>query len=710
VRRRALVIAAMLTVVGLAACHSGSEGGGLISTADTPRTPLDVAGARVETFAPALTSMVAGRADAAAHDSFARALVNGGAELEDVDASLRGLVVELYTERGHGPVLVSPEGLTPSGEAVLAALEDSWAHGLWPSDYGVETARGALEALRRAHVALVESETFALTAQEREALAEALAQRPELLERDDTELTVPVLDMILSPGEGYSPAPTALAAYQRRVEARQGESAAAARAELALAVGFLRYAWDQRFSNPHWFPAALAEDPPALREAQREAMREAFRQGVELGFGDVLAALPPHYEQYGRLVEAHRRYRGFVAAGGWATDLEEVELRPGASHDVVPRLRERLAAEGYFEGDLTSRVFDSAIREAYQHYQHTHQFDDNGQLRRGEVRSLNVSALDRAQQIAVTLQRWRESWITDDPTFIFVNVPDFHAEVWRDGVRDMRFRIIVGSTQRIRSRTTGELTYARATPDVHELLRYVVFNPYWNVPQGIMMEEYDPHLVENPNWYEENGYEVLYNQRGNRWVRQLPGPQNALGVVKFLFPNEHDVYLHDTPNRHLFRRAQRTFSHGCMRVEDPMELAYYLMWHDRGWDRERVDQVRGFVNGALPHPLPNNLWDRWFSLRTPIPVHVEYYVVRVDDDGWTHFNGDIYRRNVERIEERARREMDEIARVAVGRVTSGVGASVLSLGEARDRGVRSAHRALEHGQAAVESETDLVID
>jgi murein L,D-transpeptidase YcbB/YkuD len=347
-----------------------------------------------------------------------------------------------------------------------------------------------------------------------------------------------------------------------------------------------------------------------------------------------------------------------------------VDIRAGREYEIIPALRRRLAAEGYFDGDLESIEYDRPIRDAVERYQVTHQYRDNGRLTEPMVDSLNTPAADRVGQIAVSLQRWRESMVGNDAYYLFVNVPDYHTEVWREGRREMRFRTIVGSTQHFTRRETGEVVYRRATPFLDRTMRYIVFNPYWNVPQSIMLNEYDPNLEENPLWYEKNGYEVMYNENGTRWVRMLPGPGNALGEVKFLFPNEHAVYMHDTPNRALFERTNRAFSHGCMRIEDPMALAEYLLGQDRGWDRDRVDRAR--EDGT----------EQWVTLRSPVAVHVEYYVVRVDDDGNANFLSDLYRRDQPLLAARAAQVTSALVDDALHSVRVGVENALVRASEA----------------------------
>jgi len=570
----------------------------------------------------------------------------------------RDLLRTLYADHYGETAFVDETGPTESGITVYAALVDADAHGLMPARYNAPRAADALARLEASTAALAGRAHATLSAEEREGLIDVLVAEADLMAAPDDTVRHDLSLRIFrpSPTTADSLAPQLLAELEDYLAQRREQLDARVELELALADGFLGYAYDMRWFNRVWYDESLTEDDVIFEGAVREVLIGAFDSGRKDGFEPVLAALEPHHDQYPRLVEAHRRYRTIAAAGGWPTDLEEARLRRGREHDIVPRLRERLHIEGYFDGDLASPVYSSDVQAALEAYQNTHQFGDDGQLEGGVVDSLNRSATYRAQQLAVTLQLWRESEIGDDEYYIFVNPNDFHAEVWNRGERGMRFRTIVGATNRAYS---GR--WLRATPELHERLRYIVFNPYWNVPQGIMTREYDPNLEEDPLWYENNGFEVMFNENGTRWVRQLPGPGNALGMVKFLFPNEHDVYMHDTPNRRLFRRVTRAFSHGCVRVEDPFDFAEYLLEQDRGWDRDRIDEYR--AEGV----------EEWLTLRTPVDVHFEFYSVRIDDDGHANFLSDLYRNIRPRMAERLAQEL------ALG-VAESAPAQVLALG------------------------------
>ena len=258
--------------------------------------------------------------------------------------------------------------------------------------------------------------------------------------------------------------------------------------------------------------------------------------------------------------------------------------------------------------------------------------------------SLNVPAIERWHQIRLALQRWRESRVGADKHYVHVNIPDFHAEVWEHGERKLRFKVVTGATRKKRNKKSKELEYIHATPRFSATLQYIVFNPYWNVPPSIRKKELQPKLEENPDYYEEKGYEVIVDDNGYEFVRQKPGPKNALGRVKFLFPNPYSVYLHDTPDKHLFDHPFRAYSHGCVRVQDPMKFAHYLLDLDgRLSDEERRKK-------KLEEYYAKDT-ETWFRLRQSLPIHLEYFVVRVDDDGHANFLADLYRLDSPREEE-----------------------------------------------------------
>lgn len=445
----------------------------------------------------------------------------------------------------------------------------------------------------------------------------------------------------------------------RQLATKFSESAIAApELEILLAAGWLQMAEEMRLGNFYFIPRDVRQerewnihDPSQRETILEEHLRNAFAEARHEGFVEVMSRLEPPSEQYGRLKGSLARYLGYVEQGGWRElDVSPNALRPGVTSDSVPSLRQRLHSEGFLDADeLEGEEYDATLRQAVLQYQHTHQLTENGQVDRMTLTSLNVPAERRAAQVAVSLQRWRESTIGADfeRRHIRVSLPDFHAEIWEGPERLMRFRTVIGSTRRIRNPRTGRMELATATPTFYRSLRYVVFNPTWNIPPGIRARDYDPLIEENPNYLEENGYQLIVGADGNEFIRQPPGPSNPLGRVKFLFPNEHHVYMHDTPSRHLFSHPIRAYSSGCIRVQGAMDFAELLLRLDRGWNDRRIES---YIEEQFDDP--DN--ERWTTLITPIPVHIEYYVVRGDDDGETHFLADIYRWDVERVDDMER--------------------------------------------------------
>jgi len=286
--------------------------------------------------------------------------------------------------------------------------------------------------------------------------------------------------------------------------------------------------------------------------------------------------------------------------------------------------------------------FDEPLSEAVEAYMVGHQLDPKRGLYKELFSSLNVSAEQRLKQIDLTLQRWRESRIGDDPDYVFVNIPDFHAEVWRDGKRAMRFRIVVGNTTRECDPETKSWKYANATPLQSARMTYVTLNPFWNVPPRILEEELLPEQLEKEDYFEKLGIERV-TIRGEEVVRQKPGEDNALGLVKFMFPNPHSTYMHDTNKKAFFSYPVRAFSHGCMRVQDPMNLLEHVLTEDGQYDAAKIDKI--FEDNKRSEEKKETT----LTLKTPIPVHVEYYVVRVNDEGHAEFLSDIYKYDRDRI-------------------------------------------------------------
>lgn len=537
---------------------------------------------------------------------------------------------EFYGSRDYRPVFTNAEGLPNfRGRAVVEALTGAEDHALNERKYArptllhrIRLQGELLAAWRQLPVPRPDSDGWA-------TLDELVAA--DELDGSDNRVAA-VLDRVLPDRPESleaSPLPELSAAWLDRLRIARAIAGNRAAVELQLADAWADWAYDMHDFN------YVAVNPDAEDDEQRDIIRDQMRASLDemaaatdmTGARAVVDDRIPPFVQYERLQGARRRYLEIVEAGGWQ-EVNPTSLSRGSHGAVVEELKARLAAEGFFEGEMNDR-YDADLEEAVRNYQETHQMEVTGRTSREFWSSLNVPAEQRLAQIELTMQRWRESRIGESEYYVHVNIPDFHAELWRNGVMERRFRIVVGNTHQMCR--DGRMQYVNATPIQSAEMSYVILNPYWNVPSRIMREELLPAAVENPNFFAENGYEYITLENGATLVRQMPGENNALGAVKFMFPNEHDTYMHDTPRRQFFNYPVRAFSHGCMRVQDPLGLLEHVLRNDNQWDPDQIERLRESGRESR------------LNLREPIPVHIEYFVVRVDEDERVHFNADIYR-------------------------------------------------------------------
>ena len=394
----------------------------------------------------------------------------------------------------------------------------------------------------------------------------------------------------------------------RAAAAGRGELApeAAAELEVVAADAFVLY--------------ALHLGRGKVRE-ERIAGWHVDRPDVELGSRLARAAdadperaldgLLPLHPGYGRLREELRRLRGLAAAGGWPAVSPGPSLRAGEEGSRVLELRRRLLASRDLEA-AEAGGFDDQLAAAVRRFQARHGLEQDGVVGPKTLAELNVPVARRIEQVEVNLERWR--WLEPDlgARYVLVNIAGFSAGLYDRDRLTLGMRAVVGKT------------YHR-TPIFSDLIRYVVLSPYWNIPRSIAAREIRP---KGRRYMARRGIEVLPGGR----LRQRPGPNNALGRVKFIFPNRFNVYLHDTPARELFARASRPFSHGCIRVAEPIQLATLLL-AEQGWTREQV--VAAAERGR----------ERSVHLERPVPVHILYWTAWVDDDQTLQFRGDVYGRD-----------------------------------------------------------------
>ncbi|HTJ21667.1 MAG TPA: L,D-transpeptidase family protein [Gemmatimonadaceae bacterium] len=364
---------------------------------------------------------------------------------------------------------------------------------------------------------------------------------------------------------------------------------------------------------------------------QEEKIDSALTLTVrEDDFAAGLVRMRPQDPMYDSLRTEFVRYRDVVTRGGWQSIPAGPQLKPGksASPARLAPLRARLAAEGYL-ADTTARtdtaaspstqrsVYDHELAGAVARFQADHSIAIDSMLGGETLESLNLPAQYRLGQIAANLERYRWMPRSLGARYIIVNVPQFYLHAVDNGQEALDMKVIVGQEYE-----------DKATPVFSDSMEYVVFRPYWNVTPDIAAKEIFPKEEAQPGYLAANNMEV-YNDHGRRAVRQLPGPKNSLGLVKFMFPNDFNIYLHDTPNGELFTKDVRAFSHGCIRVEKPSELAEWAL----GWPADKVQDAM--------HDGPNN---RQVKLPAKIPVYIVYFTTFVEG-GELHFGNDLYDRD-----------------------------------------------------------------
>ena len=420
----------------------------------------------------------------------------------------------------------------------------------------------------------------------------------------------------------------------------KASEADAARFDVALTICAMRYISDLHIGkvNPKHFDFGFNV------EARKYDLPDFLKQHVvdAADVGDVLTQVEPPYPGYRRTIQALHAYLELAKEyDGKQLPAVKKPIAPGDPYPGVPQLTQLLRLVGDLPAEekvpADGTVYQGALVDAVKNFQRRHGRDPDGRIGAQTLADLNVPLSSRVRQMQLTLERWRWLPLEYQKSPIVANIPEFHLRAYDENFKvAVTMNVVVGKA------------YGHGTPVFSDTMQYVVFRPYWSVPYSIVRGEFLPHIARDPDYLAEKGFEVVNSREevitsgtvtsdvleqlraGKLFVRQTPGPKNALGLVKFIFPNNFNVYMHDTPAHELFSQSRRDFSHGCIRLERPADLAAWVLRDNPGWN---MDRVRAAMNGSTTQQV---------NLAHPIPVLIVYGTVIVTEDGLVHFYDDIY--------------------------------------------------------------------
>jgi murein L,D-transpeptidase YcbB/YkuD len=347
-----------------------------------------------------------------------------------------------------------------------------------------------------------------------------------------------------------------------------------------------------------------------------------------------LRGLTPTSPEYTRLVREKLKLEQQIDQGGWGSRVSSASLAPGATGDAVVTLRNRLIAQGYLRRSAT-RVYDDEMSRAVAQFQRDNGVTDDGVAGSSTIALINTAPETRLGQVLVAMERERWMNIERGKRHIWVNLTDFKAKIIDDGEVTFETRSVIGKD-----------VPDRMTPEFSDVMDHMVINPSWYVPRSIIVGEYLPVLQRNPGAL---SYLEITDSRGRKVsrsgfsqytartfpyaMRQPPGPRNALGYVKFMFPNHYNIYLHDTPAKDLFSRERRAYSHGCIRLNDPFDFGYVLLAAQSDEPKAMFDRILATGNETR------------VNLDVPVPVHLVYRTAYTKPEGGMEYRGDIYGRD-----------------------------------------------------------------
>jgi murein L,D-transpeptidase YcbB/YkuD len=443
-----------------------------------------------------------------------------------------------------------------------------------------------------------------------------------------------------SADHGLIPADYNIEQLQQILQRRESSPTAEieAEADILLTESLLRYGYHRRFGKVEG--SKLDPDINFRRETFHHqsptmTIEQALESSSLTGFIEMAAPIGPIYRQ---LQYQLALYRNIANTGGWPTVPEGSTLRLDDKDPRIAVIRRRLATTGDLPAgaNTNSPVFDRELEHAVKGFQARHALDDDGIVGKQSIAAMNVPVETRVDQLRISLERLR--WVNQEAvdTLVAVNIAGFRAFFFKDGELEWSTRAMVGKNY-------------RKTPVFRGDIAYLEFNPTWTIPPGILRNDTLPAIKKNPNYLASKNIRVIdrngkfvdpstvdwnqYSKGVPYTLRQDPGPNNSLGTVKFIFPNEHFVFLHDTPHRELFAHSERAFSSGCVRIEDPLKLAELVLDDPVKYNRSKLEAIVASRKTQRIHPSPK------------MPVVILYLTASIDTGGKVRFYKDVYNRD-----------------------------------------------------------------
>ena len=418
---------------------------------------------------------------------------------------------------------------------------------------------------------------------------------------------------------------------QTALAERRGNRRAAAE-KFATQI-FLKYAHDlsSGILEPKKINKEIAVQVPQRSEF---ALLDAISRSSPSGFFE---ALVPKHPEYSRLLKEKKRLEGLIGRGGFGDPIRSETLKLGASSKNITKIRARLSLMGYGRLGAHSN-YDEVLLRVVKQFQEDHGLKPDGVVGRGTMKALNASVEQRLKQVIVNLER--ERWINRPrgKRHIIVNLANFSLNVYDNDSVTFTSKVVIGKIGKDR------------TPEFHDQMTHMVVNPTWHVPSSITSKEYLPIIKTDPDFLTSQGMQMFdssgaavnpedvdfaeYDEKNFPYsIKQRPSKSNALGLVKFMFPNRYNIYLHDTPSKNLFSRQVRAFSHGCVRVQKPFEFAYKLL------ENQTSDPNSVF------HSLLKTGNEHYVNLQNPVPIYLNYRTAFFDENGRMNYRDDIYGRD-----------------------------------------------------------------